>query len=118
MPYPISDAGTGIFIDNHFYITPGFTTGEYSDWASHGGLIDVSLSGASVAETADVLSSPPSSRRSVRGPGARGSDIQIQVQSRAGTECALFQENASGICPSFASPEITNGSVRPGSSVL
>jgi hypothetical protein len=54
MPYSISDAGTGIFFADHFYLTPGFTSGEYNGWGSHNRLIDVHLSGGSATEAAVI----------------------------------------------------------------
>jgi len=51
MPYEIGDANKAIFINNHFYVTPGFTTGNNNGWGSHNKLIDINLAGGTAIET-------------------------------------------------------------------
>jgi subtilisin-like proprotein convertase family protein len=53
MPYPILDGNRAVFIDGHFYVTPGWANNEPgSGWGSHKKLIDVDLGGSNATETA------------------------------------------------------------------
>jgi hypothetical protein len=58
LPYEMADslvcAG---YYNNHFYIAPGWATGNNNGWGSHKKMIDVNLSAGTAQETANAFSS-------------------------------------------------------------
>jgi len=58
LPYGIFDYHTtGIFHEDHFYLPPGFASGNTNGWGSHNQIIDVDLASGSASETAAFSSS-------------------------------------------------------------
>jgi hypothetical protein len=52
LPYGVFDyQSTGVFYDQHFYLSPGFATGNTNGWGSHNKIIDVDLESGSATET-------------------------------------------------------------------
>ena len=53
LPYELTlgSHGAAVPLDGHFYLSPGFATGDVGGWGSHNKVIDVDLDGGTAAET-------------------------------------------------------------------
>jgi hypothetical protein len=58
LPYGIFDYHTtGVFHGDHFYLPPGFASGNTNGWGSHNQIIDIDLASGSASETVAFSSS-------------------------------------------------------------
>ena len=57
LPYGIYAQATATYFNNHFYLGPGYATGNVNGWGSHNKMIDVNLSNNTAQETSNQFSS-------------------------------------------------------------